>query len=121
MTNQVTYLFFHGMKQISEHLFTTEEQAIIARSKAEGSYMKAPNGQATNLNKKQWAQVRTRAFREWFGDWENNPDEASKVRDANGEPLIRRLTGVNSELPMIGRFKQLTHLSIRSGVVHTMD
>lgn len=88
MTNQVTYLFFHGMKQISEHLFTTEEQAIIARSKAEGSYMKAPNGQATNLNKKQWAQVRTRAFREWFGDWENNPDEASKVRDANGEPLV---------------------------------
>ena len=88
MTNQVTYLFFHGMKQISEHLFTTEEQAIIARSKAEGSYMKAPNGQATNLNEKQWAQVRTRAFREWFGDWENNPNEASKVRDANGEPLV---------------------------------
>ena len=88
MTNQVTYLFFHGMKQISEYLFTTEEQAIIARSKAEGSYMKAPNGQATNLNEKQWAQVRTRAFREWFGDWENNPNEASKVRDANGEPLV---------------------------------
>ena len=88
MTNQVTYLFFHGMKQISENLFTTEEQAIIARSKAEGSYMKAPNGQATNLNEKQWAQVRTRAFREWFGDWENNPNEASKVRDANGEPLV---------------------------------
>lgn len=88
MTNQVTYLFFHGMKQISENLFTTEEQAIIARSKAEGSYMKAPNGQATNLDEKQWAQVRTRAFRKWFGDWENNPNEASKVRDANGEPLV---------------------------------
>lgn len=88
MTNQVTYLFFHGMKQISENLFTTEEQAIIARSKAEGSYMKAPNGQATNLDEKQWAQVRTRAFREWFGDWENNPNEASEVRDANGEPLV---------------------------------
>ena len=39
MTNQVTYLFFHGMEQISEYLFTTEEQAVIARSKAEGSYM----------------------------------------------------------------------------------
>ena len=88
MTNQVTYLFFHGMEQISEYLFTTEEQAVIARSKAEGSYMKAPNGQATNLDEKQWAQVRTRAFREWFGDWENNPNEASKVRDANGEPLV---------------------------------
>ena len=131
MTNQVTYLFFHGMKQISENLFTTEEQAIIARSKAEGSYMKAPNGQATNLNEKQWAQVRTRAFREWFGDWENNPDEASRSEMPMGSLWwcimalrfhgIRRLTGVNSELPMIGRFKQLTHLSIRSGVVHTMD
>ena len=76
------------MEQISEYLFTTEEQAVIARSKAEGSYMKAPNGQATNLNEKQWAQVRTRAFRDWFGDWENCPDEASKVRDANGEPLV---------------------------------
>ena len=88
MTNQVTYLFFHGMKQISENLFTTEEQAIIARSKAEGSYMKAPNGQATNLNEKQWAQVRTRAFREWFGDWENNPNEASKVRDEIGRAHV---------------------------------
>lgn len=76
------------MEQISEYLFTTEEQAIIARSKAEGSYMRAPNGQATNLNEKQWAQVRTQAFKEWFGDWENNPNEASKVRDANGEPLV---------------------------------
>lgn len=76
------------MEQISEYLFTTEEQAVIARSKAEGSYMRAPNGQATNLNEKQWAQVRTRAFKDWFGDWENNPDEASKVIDSNGEPKV---------------------------------
>ena len=34
------------MEQISEYLFTTEEQAVIARSKAEGSYMNAPSGQA---------------------------------------------------------------------------
>ena len=32
--------------------------------------MKAPNGKPTNLSEKQWAQVRTTAFKNWFGDWE---------------------------------------------------
>lgn len=117
MTNQVTYLFFHGMKQISENLFTTEEQAIIARSKAEGSYMKAPNGQATNLNEKQWAQVRTRAFREWFGDWENNPNEASKVRDANGEPLVV----YHGSQENFYEFKRWTDGLINSGHFFSLD
>lgn len=29
----------------------------------------APNGKPTNLTERQYAQVRTRAFRNWFGDW----------------------------------------------------
>jgi len=55
--------------------------------------MKAPNGKSTNLTEKQWLQVRTKAFKEWFGDWENNPQEASKVVDKNGEPFVT-YTGV---------------------------
>ncbi|WP_454895320.1 ADP-ribosyltransferase-containing protein [Alloprevotella tannerae] len=47
-----------------------EERAIIERAKIEGTYMKAPNDKPTNLNEKQWAQVRTKAFKAWFGDWE---------------------------------------------------
>ena len=31
--------------------------------------MKAPNGKSTNLTEKQWLQVRTKAFKDWFGDW----------------------------------------------------
>ena len=27
-------------------------------------------------------------FKEWFGDWENNPESASKVVDENGFPLV---------------------------------
>ena len=50
--------------------------------------MKAPNGNPTNLNEKQWVQVRTKAFKEWFGDWENDPENASKVIDENGEPRV---------------------------------
>jgi len=47
-----------------------EEQAIIERAKADGTYMKAPNGEPTKLTEKQWVQVRTKAFKQWFGDWE---------------------------------------------------
>jgi hypothetical protein len=65
-----------------------EEENIIKKAKSDGSYMKAPNGNPTNLNEKQWVQVRTKAFKEWFGDWENNPEDASKVIDENGEPRI---------------------------------
>lgn len=50
--------------------------------------MKAPNGKDTNLNEKQWVQVRTRSFKNWFGDWENNPENSSKVVDENGEPKV---------------------------------
>ncbi len=61
---------------------------IIAKAKANGSYMKAPNGEPTNLTERQWAQVRTKAFKEWFGDWENDPENASKAVDENGEPRV---------------------------------
>ena len=48
----------------------------------------APNGKKSNLNDTQWEQVRTPEFKKWFGDWENDPENASKVVDENGEPLV---------------------------------
>ena len=51
-------------------------------------WLKAPNGKDTNLTEKQWLQVRTSQFKAWFGDWENDPENASKVIDKNGEPLV---------------------------------
>ena len=67
---------------------TEEEQRIVDEAKANGTYLKAPNGKASNLNEKQWIQVRTKAFKDWFGDWENDPENASKVVDENGEPMV---------------------------------
>lgn len=32
--------------------------------------------------------MRTRAFKNWFGDWENAPEAASRIVDENGEPLV---------------------------------
>jgi hypothetical protein len=48
----------------------------------------APNGKPSNLNPTQYELVRTPAFKKWFGDWENDPANASKVVDENGEPLV---------------------------------
>lgn len=48
----------------------------------------APNGKPSNLPKRLYAQVRTKEFKDWFGDWQNDPKNASKVVDENGEPLV---------------------------------
>lgn len=56
--------------------------------KEEPKQLLAPNGKPSNLNSKQWHQVRTKEFKDWFGDWENDPENASKVVDENGEPLV---------------------------------
>jgi hypothetical protein len=77
-----------GGIRFRETRISPEEENIIEKAKSDGSYMKAPNGNPTNLNDKQWVQVRTKAFKEWFGDWENNPEDASKVIDENGEPRV---------------------------------
>ena len=65
-----------------------EKALIKQRAKEDGTFMKAPNGNPTNLTENQWLEVRTKAFKDWFGDWENDPENASKVVDENGEPLI---------------------------------
>jgi GNAT superfamily N-acetyltransferase len=48
----------------------------------------APNGKPSNLTHEQWHLVRTPEFKAWFGDWESDPKNASKVVDENGEPLV---------------------------------
>ena len=53
-----------------------------------GSVLLAPNGKPSNLTPEQYKLVRTKAFISWFGDWENDPTNASKVVDENGEPKI---------------------------------
>ncbi|MBF1480435.1 MAG: hypothetical protein HXN72_06235 [Prevotella pallens] len=56
--------------QIVGNSLSDEEKKIVETAKANDTYMKAPNGKPTNLSEKHWAQVRTTAFKNWFGDWE---------------------------------------------------
>src|SRR5690606_28028144 len=67
--------------------------AVVARyTNPDGSrkkgWMKAPDGSDTLLNERQWVQVRTDAFKNWFGDWEFDAKNASKVVSPNGEPQV---------------------------------
>lgn len=66
----------------------TQREAVRQQYEGTKEWMKAPNGEPTNLTEEQWLDVRTPNFKAWFGDWENNPENASKVVDENGEPLV---------------------------------
>jgi hypothetical protein len=49
----------------------------------------APNGKPSNLTPEQYKLVRTPEFKAWFGDWENDPENSSKVIDKQTkEPLV---------------------------------
>ena len=71
-----------------EGINAPEEQISTVKKEQAAEPRKAPNGKPSNLNEQQWLQVRTPAFKQWFGDWENDPVNASKILDENGEPLV---------------------------------
>lgn len=85
---------------------------IVAKAKADGTYMKAPNGEATNLTEEQWANVRTKAFKDWFGNWENDPENSSKVVDENGEPMVV-YHGTESDFNVFDRTKGRASMDIQ--------
>ncbi|QOR59867.1 hypothetical protein KNV45_gp47 [uncultured phage cr271_1] len=72
----------------NDSTYSNEMQTIKEQAIANGTFMKAPNGKPTNLTERQWLQVRTKNFINWFGDWINDSANASKVVDENGEPLV---------------------------------
>ena len=74
--------------RLRQEEYTPEMLDILKNSRDGQGNLLAPNKKPSNLTERQYAHVRTKAFKEWFGDWENNPEEASKVVDENGEPLV---------------------------------
>lgn len=79
----------NGLRYSLEEAFpaTTEEREGIEReAKAKGTWLKAPNGNPSELTPEQWVTVRTRAFKEWFGDWEKAA-RIEKLRQASSVEL----------------------------------
>ena len=65
-----------------------EINSIKSKAIADGTFMKAPNGNPTNLNERQWLQVRTKAFKDWFGDWETIAYDKARL---NSIPNLRKI------------------------------
>ena len=64
-------------------------EETAAQYGGEAAYKQAKADGKTVLDYRQWVQVRTPAFKQWFGDWENDPANASKVvNEKTGEPLV---------------------------------
>ena len=67
----------------------TEMQQILenAPRDSEGNLL-APNGKKSNLTERQYALVRTKAFKRWFGDWETIAYDMARL---NSIPNLKKI------------------------------
>lgn len=94
--NQVNSAFYKSPVQFAIEPISTETddyeqrlQTILDEAPRDSKgRLLAPNGRPSNLPERLYAQVRTKEFKDWFGDWQNDPKNASKVVDENGEPRV---------------------------------
>ena len=78
--------------------YTTEMQNILDNaSRNEQGQLLAPNGKVSNLTERQYAQVRTKAFKEWFGDWENPFSQMTGFNIIFGHPAIGKTTALQGK------------------------
>lgn len=82
-----------------------ERKQIEEQAKANGTWLQAPNGQPTNLTPEQWVTVRTRRFKEWFGDWE----KAAIANYLLGDNVVATLSGnefAKNDIPLVEKVTQ---------------
>jgi hypothetical protein len=98
--------------------------AIADKLEAEYGYLLAPNGEKSNLNRLQWAQVRTPQFKEFYGDWEkeqrrNDPmarqsvESNARTKGASGSRGGSGLSGGVAPSSRVGGVLQLVREEVR--------
>ena len=100
----------NGLYQSATNVPSAEKDAVRKQYEGTEQWMKAPNGEPTNLTEDQWIAVRTPAFKAWFGDWEqaarlmlprhaeNLEEAAAAARSIAGKRLTNDLLGVDAFL-----------------------
>jgi hypothetical protein len=68
-----------------------------------GSVLLAPNGKPSNLTPEQYKLVRKPEFKAWFGDWENDPLNSSKVIDDETKEPLLVYHGTNEEFNVFSK------------------
>ena len=74
-----------GLEEQTSRFRRAERDEIRSRAIEDGTWMKAPNGEKSNLSERDWVTVRTKAFKDWYGDWETYDDG---LLDENYEPRV---------------------------------
>ena len=105
--------------------YTQEMKDILAKASRDSQgRLLAPNGKPSNLTERQYAQVRTKAFKDWFGDWEKGltiqQDDKSYYRGQYDKPIIDK----DGNLRLEGRRDDLYNragYSVKTGVSATTD
>ena len=97
-----------------------EKEAVRKQYEGTAQWMKAPNGEATNLTEDQWLTVRTPAFKAWFGDWEQVAEATPKINVQNiqeakevlhklgNKPIENKATGIVASVSKRGRGKMVS-------------
>jgi 8-oxo-dGTP pyrophosphatase MutT (NUDIX family) len=85
---ELSKMYLDKMGRELYRYYDKKDLPLISQYKDGGSVLLAPNGKPSNLTPEQYMLVREPAFKKWFGDWENSPENASKIVDENGEPLV---------------------------------
>ena len=77
-----------------QSVLTEEEQRILksAPRNSKGQLL-APNGKVSNLTEKQYAQVRTKAFKRWFGDWEKVTQPYNRRTSKQATVRLNKVSG----------------------------
>ena len=90
-----------------ENAITIEKTEYLPHNYYEvgGGVFLAPNGKPSNLTPEQYKLVRTNEFKEWFGDWENDPANASKVIDKETKEPLLVYHGTNNDFTVFDKSK----------------
>ncbi len=119
--------------------YDAQYAAVVARyTNKDGTkkpgWMRAPNGKPTNLTERQWVQVRTPAFKDWFGDWEavatmptiNDGLTLASLREqfgnngerftSKGETFVNEESGVNAKMSGVAYRKMTSNTAVAKSV-----
>ncbi len=114
--------------------YQAQYDAVVAKYKGTAQWMKAPNGKPTNLTERQWVQVRTPAFKAWFGDWEALAELVSitdgvSISDLRkkfgnsgerftykGETFVNEESGVNAKMSGVSYRKMTSNTAVDKSV-----
>ncbi|MGY4674234.1 LPD3 domain-containing protein [Ursidibacter arcticus] len=118
------YLSEHNIKtetDLSQYQDESSDNSTRYSKADRSTYEQAKANGETELTFEQYQQVRTPEFKAWFGDWENDPENASKViNPKTGEPLVV-YHGSNADFSVFEKTQETDYGWYGEGYYFTQD